>query len=587
MNIWLINWGYLMLLNRVNSYSFNNKYQTNYSSVKNNSATSSISQQLLQKVPLETLKAYSFGSSIEKRKAIYNDTNKFAEHMLAKIDKQLMIPNKKEIKSIISEVSKETNASKKLVTEVLARVSQFGSTSQLPQLNKAFNEKNLATFFIRFEEPLNINHLFNIAENHKMQLDLDGEIRPYVVEDYNLQFVPEAEAYLDEADYMFSKMSLVLIDGWNTKVDGKSKTYTMFGAQDSLKNTTKAIVEEVQKTGKSIDEVLNGDIISKIKDMYGDKYQITVIKNPNLKYNARAIAKNLNVKRPNKTQIVELIEATAEYFKEYGTFIGKDKDRDTTDLKKSLMIYIDSMFDIYSSQRLNYELKKKHKAIQEKVNKLGKTMNDVYYIVPNKAKSFALISYQYAKVNDIPLDRFLTNGQANNNTKQGKVFVILDDLVGTGQSITKSEFDYAVFNNKAKNKKENDYHILFAPILATQKAKRNILSDPNYSASRFVQKRENQDFLLANKVLDYEKCMQDHLEEDDYDNLGLIMGHRGYGACRTFCQFPFSLPDNNSDFATLFSYLFANKQLVNACSDVSTSDYSILTKELRLLNENK
>ena len=43
-------------------------------------------------------------------------------------------------------------------------------------------------------------------------------------------------------------------------------------SKNTIKNTTKAIVEEVQKTGKSVDEVLNGDIISKIKDMYGDKY---------------------------------------------------------------------------------------------------------------------------------------------------------------------------------------------------------------------------------------------------------------------------------------------------------------------------
>ena len=98
MDIWQIDWGYLMLLNKITPYGFNNKYPMNYNSVKNNS-TNPINKQELQKVPAETLKAYSFGSSIEKRKAIYNDTNKFAEHMLAKIDKQLMIPNKKEIKS--------------------------------------------------------------------------------------------------------------------------------------------------------------------------------------------------------------------------------------------------------------------------------------------------------------------------------------------------------------------------------------------------------------------------------------------------------------------------------------------------------
>ena len=573
MNIWLINWGYLMLLNRVTSYSFNNKYQANYNLVKNNSVTSSIPQQILQKVPVETLKAYSFGSSIEKRKAIYNDTNKFAEHMLAKIDKQLMIPNKKEIKSIISEVSNETNASKKLVTEVLARVSQFASTSQLPQLDKAFNDKDFASFYIRNEEPLNINHLFNIAEYHKNQMNLQGYIRPYVVEDYNLPFVFEAKNYLN----MYDKMNLVVIDGWNTKINGKNMSYTMFGAEDSLENTTKAIVEEVQKTGKSVDDVLNGDIISKIRDMYGDEYEITVLKNPNLKFNASSIAKNLNVKRPNKAQIVKLIEATAVRFKEYGTFINIGKDRDTTDLKKSLMIYIDSMFDIYSSQRLNYELKKKHKAIQEKVSKLGKTMNDVYYIVPNKAKSFALISYQYAKVNDIPLDRFISESVANKNSKQGKVFVILDDFSGTGQSLKRAEFEYDVFNNLARNKKETDYNIIFAPVLSTRKAKRNLLEIVN------SQNRVGKDFLMANKVVDYEKCMQDHLDEDDYDNLGLVMGHRGYGACRTFCMFPFSLPDNNSDFATLFTYLFSNRKLVDSCSAVSTSEYSILATELELL----
>ena len=324
-----INWGCLMLLNSVTSYRFNN-IQKNYNNVKSNPITF-CEQKKLQKIPVETLKAYSFGSSIEKRKAIYNDTNKFAEHMLAKIDKQLMIPNKKEIKSIISEVSKETNARKKLVTEVLARVSQFGITSQLPQLDKVFNDNDFASFYIRTDEPLNINHLFNVAEYHKNQMNLQGYIRPYVVDDYNLPFVSEAKNHLS----MFDKMNLVVIDGWNTKINGKNMSYTMFGAEDSLKNTTKAIVEEVQKTGKSVDEVLNGDIISKIRDMYGDSYEITVLKNPNLKFNPSAIAKNLDVKRPNKAQIVNLIKATAERFKDYGTFINIGKDRDTTDLKKS------------------------------------------------------------------------------------------------------------------------------------------------------------------------------------------------------------------------------------------------------------
>lgn len=81
-----------------------------------------------------------------------------------------------------------------------------------------------------------------------------------------------------------------------------------------------------------------------------------------------------------------------------------------------------------SSRSLHAEVKK-HAA------DLGVAEADLYYLAPTERKSYQLVLGIYAEANNIPADRILST--AEKMRVKGKTVVVLDDFVGTGDSLVK------------------------------------------------------------------------------------------------------------------------------------------------------
>ena len=549
-----------------NSFAYSPKYFT--VDKKQENKISVVQNPIETKVPVETLKAYSFGSLKERRQNEYSSVENFSDYILDKVQKQMMVPDATQVDEIIVNVAKELDADKELVAKVLGRISQFASYSQLIEMKIALEDIGVSRFSVEDNEELNLNHVFGYLKRKKLFPLYNGNKVAFMTDFDNLHLIKNREKRKNNHNVSLNSakktMPFIVVDGWNATVDGKPIGYTMFGAKDTLENTTKAIVQEIQKTGKSIDEVLNGDIIAEIKKNYGDDAEIHILKNRNCKnYTPIEIARNLRDVMPYDSRIQSVLKMVSEKYKDKIYGLSEEE------LQKLLMVYTDSMFDFYSSHRLNFELKKKHKSLQNKVEKLGKTMDDVYYIVPNTSKSFSLVSYQYAKVNDVPLNRFINLTDKNYDKKQlvdlikqDKVFVLLDDYAGSGVSITGTEFYYKEFLMRVPSFVENmdenqktEAHLIFSPIVALENGK-------NYTNGLInAYGREDNDSFCANKVISFDKCMKDHLTEKEYEKMIKLIGSEGYLRGRSFFQFPFSLPDNNSDFANLFINLFASRYL--------------------------
>ena len=489
---------------------------------------------------------------LERRNTLLSDTKAFSKHMEKKIKDRLMVKTEADIQNIIDNTVKETGADEKLVSEVLGRVAQFSSYNQLPSISKTLMDNDV--FSISYSgDATNLNDDFLYLDEikHMLILDRGGKNKAYFVDFNNLNCAKEQYyrelRFKENGVEVYRPLKFFVVDGWNYRKDGQTKSYTMLGSEDSLENTVKSIVQDIQQTGKSVDEVLNGEILDEIKTQIDDELEVVVVKNDNLTdYSAKSIAQIMEPRYPKAEEIESAINLVAKDNK----FLYMLIEKKPADMEKLLCLYLDTMFDCYSPQTLDVELKKKYQAIERKVQSLGKTMDDVYYFVPDKNKSFNLITRQFAKVNNIDNDK-LIEPHSYELFEDGKVGVVLDDFSGSGESQI-SLLNYNRFLRRIYPycQEGQQCHILFAPIFATEKAKDYV--------ERYIKsmEREGIDFFMPNKVVSFDKTMQDHLQRNDIKSLKDLYGGSGYSSSATSVVFPYSIPDNNTAFASLIASMF-------------------------------
>lgn len=536
-----------------NSFAYSPKYfSVDKKQEKNISA---IQNHIEAKVPVETLKAYSFGRAVSKRDDIYSDTSKFSEYFEDKLKKQMQVKSKEDIQNIIDNTIKKTNADEKTVCEVLSRVVQFGDFSSLDDLEMSIREKGYDGCHSKFYGALSLSLPFNyLFQRDQFMNKPKGKVRSDNPVSFIDNSIVDYIKTLDKNSVRFKEnkeflKSSVIIDGWNTKIDGKNMAYTMFGHENDLETITTSIIKEMQKTGKLLDEVLNGDIIKELKGLFGEDYEPVVIKSseePTL--TAEAIANRIEPKMPTKEQIENFVDVVAD------SAPVKNIDKDS--IKKLICKYLDVTFEAYSTNRINSELKSMHKVIENKVKQLGKTMNDVVYIYPQKDKSFSLISYQYALANNIPFDKFKEDdGQkpyyfnvSKNDMEKNKVYVILDDVAASGESLWSTQFDYSDFLHRINYDKNTN--IIFAPLHSSRIGTnflKSVITDEN---------RKNIDFVLSSQVKGWEHNLNDNFSKEDIFYIEDIVAGKGFNSVGTSVVFPFCVTDSDTRLSALFSTFF-------------------------------
>lgn len=481
---------------------------------------------------------------------LYSDTDKFAEYFEQKLKTKMCVKSEGDVQNIIDNVVKATDTDEKTVCSVISRLTQFSDYSHLEDLEN--NLRNLGFKFVYNDcNKLTLNAPFRYLSNKEQFLGSFLSLGVDTVFFIDNDYLNYCESLDDESEKFFlEKHNLdeaVIIDGWNRK--GISQT--LFGSDCDLETATINAINEMKSTGKNLDEVLNDDILQRCKDIFGEEYasKIRVVKSKKQpQKNAKEIAQHLQPKMPNKKQIAKFVDVISDNIE----LVAEDMSK--AEKEQVVCRYLDETFEPYSVERMNVALKDIHNQIKEKVDSLGKDMDDVVYIVPNFSKSFSLISYQYAKVNNIPLNKFdyenfepFVTSLDKKPVEKDKVYVILDDVAGTGESLASNlkykNFTSLIFNDKNTN-------LIFAPLYMTDLAQYRF----DFKAEDYD--RKNVDFYVTNKKFDSQKYMIDFLKDKMRANVVNIVGGEGYRSVATSVMFPFCITDTNSRLSSLFSTFF-------------------------------
>lgn len=547
---------------------------------KNNNIV--VQNPVMTKVPFETLKAYSFGVSVKKREDIYSNTYKFAEYFEDKLKKQMEVKSVEDIQNIVDNTVKETDASEIEVCEVLSRVTQFADYSSIDALELSLREKGYDSCENQFYGPLSLSMPLNyLSKRNQFMNKPKGRLRT----NNAVQFIDNSVLdHMQTLDKLTSKhhnykqhlKSAVIVDGWNTKIDGKNMAYTMFGSEYDLQTITTSIVKEMQKTGKSLDEVLNGDIINRLKDIMGDNYEPTIIKSIDEPvYGVSGIANLMQPKMPTKEQIITFVDVIADTCAKDGL--------DPNIVKPLICKYLDVTFEAFSSARINSELKRMHKLIENKVKSLGKTMDDVVYLYPSRNKSFSLISYQYALANNIPFDKFKEEVGTSpslikkHTNEKDKVYVILDDVAASGESLYDSQFSYLSFIDSIEQDKNTN--VIFAPLHTSDIGK-------GFLEGVFEnQHRDGIDFVLSNQVKGWGTNLKDHFTSEEISLMNQIVGGKGFNDVGTSVVFPFCITDSDTRLSALFSTFFVRYPNEQEISSKITEGWEYKTPFFKMTRE--
>ena len=519
--------------------------------------------------------ALSFGSILKKKDAIdYSKRDAYISHMDNKITKMMKNRSKAEVSAMVKSIATKNKVDEKDVLKVLTRVVQFTSYSQMPKIYEGMKKKG-ANRLYSMQSPnySDINNLFIYVGYKKKQMmdSYSGANRVFglFLDSYTAQHLKDLRDGLDPIEFSKIKrdvdngeIKLFVIDGWNTKIKNKDMSYGAFGAQYDLETVVDAIVSEQKKTNKSLDEIFNGDIIEEAKDIFGQNVEVNVIKNPSSKKATLTQSTDLLThKAPGKEYIRGVLDAyTLRPLDKYS--YSKEERNMWVDI---LSQYYDSALSMYSPESLNDEMKILYSKIEKIVHKMGKSMKDVVYLIPNIDKSFELINYQYAKVNNIPIKQFLYHdglsglkesdyGKVNLN---GKIAVVLDDFAGSGESLVQKEFFLSDYMSKDKKRP-----IIIGSVFSLKEGVDNIKKHmKNYPNAHYI----------TNGVFDFDKDFMDKLSDKKQrfiEKLGMqdavtLFSERGYKNGAGCVSFPYMLPDNNLSYSNLLLNYTNNKKINN------------------------
>ena len=547
--------------------------------------------------PIKTApKADVFVSSVEKKSdplintPNYRDKKQFPAYLENKFSKMLKDPSKEDIEALADSVSAKTGADKDEILKVVSRLTQFSNYSQLPEMEHSFTNMHVGKLngcYLSYKSAdrgnVDINNVLQYLHDSKWQFDfmlgynsilfLDNNTLSYIEKEKN-----DPKSNLFEklcADAKQKKLKIAIVDGWNAKVDGFDVSHTMFGSPLSLEDAITRIIEEKQKTNKSLDDILNGDIIERAKKVFGNNTKINIIKNKQAnKATPENIARVMKSKYPNKDVIEATIHTIVNKQAVECEFTKGEKQRAYYLLSK----YFDKMLFCNSQETITEALKNKYREIEKIVTKKGKTMDDVIYVIPCGRKSFDLISYHYAKANNIKPEKFINyNGiDTPDIDLSGKTLVILDDIVGSGQSLTLSAFSYDDFTQSDYIDEKTD--IIFAPLSTLRKGLKNI----NHTIALYG--RKDKDCVLPTKVVNAEKFFST-LDTKDQNLLIKVLGYSGFEEGNACTAMPYMIPDNDTYASGLLLGHMLHDQRGNKRCDWWI-EYSPVIEE-RVMNENK
>ncbi len=535
-------------------------------------------------VETEATQSSKQNSNINNSKSIstffnidYANTNLFAMKLEIQLREMMKIKSVQDINAMISQISKNTGADEQTVSEVLAGLTQFSSYSQLGVIEKKFKELGIGYIYIPQNSRLNINNALMYIEEKKKQIDLgyqnfnealflDDNVLSHLkdLKENNPALYKEIKDGIIKGD-----IKVVHLSGWNNIIDGQDVSHGFLGFQTDLITSATAIINKMKKEGLSIEEALNGNFLKKVREILGDDVEITIIENKK-EINANNIADNLNPLYPSHKTIKAVIDTIIEE-------TMPDTQYSIQEIMKGrelLAKYFEAMISCHSPETMTDMLKNKYEQIIKIARQQGKTEDDIIYVIPEKGKSFDLITYQYLHTNKINPDKVICFAGDDKPPVDlnDKIIVILDDIVGSGCSIVHQEFHYRDFirNSGVKNPT-----VIFSPISSLRSGFENVFNEMTYV------NRTQKDYFKPEVMVDYKK-FADTLTDEERNLLSKLIGDSGYGDGYACSSMPYMLPDNNTYASGLLLEYCINNPKGSKCVDWFCRFASLVEKKLRL-----
>lgn len=300
---------------------------------------------------------------------------------------------------------------------------------------------------------------------------------------------------------------------------------------------------------EAVNRVLNNHIETTLKDLGADVITIS-------NYSPASKSIILEQMKPNYPS-TDILKSTIEAIAQ--NYTNNEKAQKT--LSEGLAKYFDANLNVYSKQSIIDNMKIIHSKINDFLYENNLPQENVYLVTPSKyftRKSFELITKMYTDLYNIPEEKIIQveNIGELNKFPKNSTFVVLDDIVGTGKSMS-SIGKYAFYSKSV----DTDKHILFAPISGTYFGIayiRNMISSLN--------RQENDKVIYIDTNIKQPTSLK-KVFGIFYHNVNNPLkynyGTEGYENSSQCIAFPYMTPDNNSVIANdITKYFVANYKCI-------------------------
>lgn len=480
-----------------------------------------------------------------ERLNLKTDIDSLVENIYSKIAKNICKFGEKDLDRITTHLVNEVpNTDKREVLTVIQKITQFANYSSINPLAKKLKDLNIGIIGSYGE----LGPIFQYFHKYKNLLELsDASVQngAFLVTKNDIQN-PEYISFLkkvkDSPD--IDRIKFINLEGWSNGVNLLGDdTKLEKSAKRVLLNAKKLIAKNPDLTfDEAVSRVLNESLNTKFKELGLELTTISFDKS----ISKNTILEQMKPLASSKNIVASTIETVAKSF--------TNSKQDFKDLSKAIAMYYDETINVYSKQKIIESLKLLDYEINEFLIQKNLSREDLYFITPQlegQRKSFDVINKMYQDLFNVPDSRMLKIKDLSElyDYSDNSTFVILDDIVGSGESMVQvGEYDISA-DAYLRGK-----HILFAPITASEKGInyiKDVISDMN---------RENNDFVITLKdnIINSQstklKSLNDYFNSTEYGKNAY--GQDGYEMASQCTVFPYMSPDNNSELSTHLTSFF-------------------------------
>ncbi len=500
------------------------------------------------------------------------------DKLYSKMTKQMNIYSKQNLEADIAKISKAVpDATPDEILTTIQKITQFANYQSLSDMAQQLTRYEITAFdsvgelYKYFEYFHESKGLFNLSKSEE-RLGCIVTLNDLKNEN-TLQKIKERVAAND--------LTLINLEGFSDGVN-------LFEDDRILPSRAVNVLKKAKKVqsrypdadfAECVSFVLNNPVESRLKELGLSAIRVS-IENPATE---TGVLKQLQPILPSKERIKTTIEAIADD--------SSITNKSYKQLSNSIAEYFDSNIHVYSKQSMIKTLEKLNNKIDDYLQSHNIPKEHLYLLQHRMrtVKSFDILVKMYKDMFSFPESRIVhvCDVQDLNKYPKNSAFVIIDDIVGSGDSMIGTA-DYCT----SAKKLNNDKFIIFAPITATKSG----LEAINKYIEKHSRTKNDTVICLDENVL--EKIDDNKIFKNWYMNFKnwifySKINDKGFKGQALNVSFPYMAPDNNSFISANFQDLF----LINdACIKnkpysfdelrKKAADYDLFGQEEKYLHQN-